>query len=205
MRARILLTALAVVTSLSAARADQTPTVLYSTSGLWQIRVDSTLNNSCYMATVYRDNSVVRFGYNNTNNSAFLSVGNEAWKSLTPGVDYTLVMQIDNDQPKTVQARAVTYSAGSTNLFIAFKDPENFMSAFGLTSQVRLSYQGREIGRFNLTGTAQAITAMNECNQAYGGPSYAAKQDPFRQTAPARQDPFRQTAPARPTDPFKTL
>jgi hypothetical protein len=194
MRARILLTALAVVTSLSAARADQTPTVLYSTSGAWQIRVDSTLNNSCYMTAIYPDYSVVRFGYDNLNNSAFLSIGNDAWKSLTSGVDYTLVMQIDNAQPKTVQARALTNSAGSITLFIPFKDPENFMSTFGLTSQVRLSYQGREIGRFNLVGTAQAITAMSECNQAYGGPSYAAKQDPFRQTAPARR-----------ADPFKTL
>ena len=70
-----------------------------------------------------------------------------------------------------------------------------------LKNQMHLNYQGREIGGYNLVGTAQAITAMTACNTANGGPTYTAKApvDPFK--APA--DPFKPTAPARAIDPFK--
>jgi hypothetical protein len=186
-------------TQAAPARADQTPTASYSRVGAWEIRVDSTLANSCYMTTTYRD-GVVRFGYDNPHNSGFLSIKNSAWTSLVDGNVYQLTMQIDNNPPSPFKAMATTDTAGYRGLIMLFGDPENFMSGFGLTSQLRLSYQGREIGRFNLVGTAQGITAMNECNQAYGGPDFAVKQDPFKPTGPARP-----TAPARQIDPFKTL
>lgn len=182
-------------TQAAPARADQSVTALYSTVGAWNIRVDTTLANSCYMSASYKD-SVVRFGYNNPNKGGFLSIKNQTWASLVDGTIYQLTMQIDNNQPTPVKAIATTDTAGYRGLVIPFADPESFMATFGLTTQLRLSYQGSEIGRFNLVGTAQAIAAMTECNTAYGGPSYVAK---------APTDPFRQTGPARPVDPFKTL
>jgi hypothetical protein len=68
------------------------------------------------------------------------------------------------------------------------------MATFGLTNQVALFYQGRELTRFNLVGTARALSAVDECTRAYGGPDFTAKQDPFKPTAPARaSDPFKAT------------
>jgi hypothetical protein len=187
-------------TQAAPARADQSVTTLYSQVGAWQIRVDSTLANACYMAATYHSNTeVVRFGYNNLNHSAYMSVSDPAWTSLVNGSQYQLGLQIDGGQVTTFKAVASVEVGSAPSVVMWFSDPESFMSAFGLTRQVALFYQGRELTRLNLVGTAGALSAVDECTRAYTGTDFAAKRDPFRQTGPAQP-----AAPARQVDPFKT-
>jgi hypothetical protein len=187
-------------TQAAPARADQSVTTPYSQVGPWQIRVDTTLGNACYMAAVYHTNEVVRFGYNNLNHSAYMSVADPAWTSLVNGSQYQLGVQVDGGQVKPFKAVASAEAGSSPSVAMWFADPENIMSTFGLTNQVALFYQGRELTRLNLVGTARALNAVDECTRAYTGTDFAAKQDPFRPTGPVQP-----TAPARQGDPFKTL
>ena len=47
--------------------------------------------NACYMAAVYHTHEVVRFGYNNLNHSAYMSVADPAWTSLVNVCNISLV------------------------------------------------------------------------------------------------------------------
>ena len=152
-------------TQAAPARADQSVTAPYSQVGAWQIRVDSTMANACYMAAVYHTNEVVRFGYNNLNHSAYMSVADPAWTSLVNGSQYQLGLQVDGGQVKPFKAVASVEVGSSPAVLMWFSDPENFMSAFGLTNQVALFYQGQELTRLNLVGTAGALQDLSESNR----------------------------------------
>jgi hypothetical protein len=171
--------------------ADNSPTYPWTTPavGPWAVRVDPSMGNGCYMTAYYSTGDMFRLGYDNRNNSVFVSIQNNNWKSLVPGQKYEVVAQIDGGPLTTLQAMAWKVQTGMM-LAAEFSNPQQVVDLFSSGSNFQLFYQGKRISNLQLTGTAAAAAQVTACNRAYAG------------TTPG-SDPFAMTTTAPQVDPFK--
>jgi hypothetical protein len=199
---RLLAGAVALSTIASPVLANETDD--WSTVGGWTIHVDHSTGNGCFMVGTYSTvQTVIRIGFNNTNNTSHLAILNPAWTSLEVGKVYQLQASFNGDTTVTNWNAHAIKLGQSTALAVDFSTPSPD-EAFGIWAQrlgFRLQYQGRLIANLRLNGTAAAAAATIACNHAQlsaaGAP--APKTDPFVATGPAT--PRTATAP-KPVDPF---
>lgn len=162
----------------------------------WDIRVDSTLNNGCYMLAMYEGRTIVRFGFNMNVGNAYLMVADPDWKSLEVGQYYPLQFQLNRRRKWVGQAKAIDMNgvvALATNL-----SKGRFFNEFARGRSLRISYQGRRIAQLSLRGSSRAMKEMFRCQRQMTQESdaFATREaDPFASsavTANKVSDPFAQ-------------
>lgn len=156
--------------------------------GNWDVRVDPTLNNSCFMVGGYRSGTILRVGFDNRHNASYFVIGNAAWRSLEVGKRYQLGAQFDGGQIAYWDAQAV--SMGDTiALSVVFNSPSpnEVLAVFGQRLSLRLFYQGTAVANLRLSGTAAAAAETINCNNQF----MATRPDPFSGASrPVVADPF---------------
>jgi len=181
---RIILAAVVSSLSLSTAMAGDNDSAKWSQVGPWHIFVDSTVGNGCFMVSSYGSGTVLRVGFNNRNNTAYLMVGNEAWKSLEAGKQYQISGQFDNGTAYNWTANGARLG-DMTVLSVPFgtPSPTEVMQTFGQRLNLKLYYRGNMLASMNLNGTAAAAAETINCNRQFN-----TKADPFGNGT--RPDPF---------------
>lgn len=180
--------ALALATWATIAKADDVMP-LWQTVGLWEVRIDTRLKNSCFIISSWTDGTYLRIGFDKRNGSGYIIVGNSDWRSLVPGADYEMEAKFGNMPVWRFPAQAV--SSGNSNLVwlgARFSD-SNVLAQFASQPYVSFAYQGRTVISLNLPGSAAAVNAMVNCQDIMN-----AAADPFRtQPTPSTpsRDPFR--------------
>jgi hypothetical protein len=160
--------------------------------GPWEIMVDRSNGNGCFMLGSYPGPNPVylRVGFNNVNNNAYLMIASPAWPSLEPGKVYAISGQFDNETPTTWHATAIKVTENITALQATFNDPYGSMATFGQRLNLRLYYNGNLVTNLKLTGTAAAAAETINCNRQFTAGSGGGS-DPFKaQSRPAKRDPF---------------
>lgn len=159
--------------------------------GPWNIRVDGTIGNSCFMVGMYSgQNTILRIGFNNLTNSVDLLVVNPNWTSLVDGQTYQIGAQLDDGamQQWTALGKAMGDPGHQTiYLRIPFlrENMWQVMQRFGQRYNMKLWYRGQMLASLNLNGTAAAVAELINCNQQF----YTSSQpqtDPFTKAT----DPF---------------
>jgi hypothetical protein len=176
----------------------------WSTIGGWTIHVDHSTGNGCFMVGTYNTaQTVIRIGFNNTNNSSNFVIINPAWTSLEVGKVYPLQATFNGDATvSNWNARAIKMGT-ATALAVDFStpSPDQALMIWGQRLGFRLQYQGQLIANLRLNGTAAAAAETIACNHAQLNTAVttpAPKADPFA-AGPVTPRP----APARkPVDPF---
>jgi hypothetical protein len=100
--------------------------------------VDTTLNNGCFLITVYDKRTVVRVGIDNTNSNGYIFIANNAWRSVEVGKEYRLTFQFDDEAPWNGTFTAINMS-GTTALANTFKEPK-FLVEFGAKQALSIYY-----------------------------------------------------------------
>lgn len=165
--------------------ADETP--LWSHVGPWDVRVDPTLNNGCFLLGAYTQGEIIRIGVNNQTRSGYVLLGNEKWKSLETGKEYDLVFAFEGDTPWKVQAKAVQIGA-STMLLALFKNSK-FLDDFGSKTKLTITWDGNLVSVLPLTGTYAALQALAECQRQF---VQTKAPDPFTPERQPNRDPFQE-------------
>src|SRR4029077_8979054 len=101
----------------------------WATVGMWEIMVDTTLNNGCFLLTVYDKGTIVRIGIDNNNSNGYIFVANNAWRSVEVGKEYRLTFQFDDETPWNGTFTAINLN-GLAALANSFRDPK-FLVEFG--------------------------------------------------------------------------
>lgn len=171
----------------------------YKTVNGWDILMDQTMGNACYVTTAYEGGTILRLGFDFTGPKGrfYLALGNANWKSLEAGKDYPIEIRFDNQPVWTATARGVNFA--DINWLHVTTEDLNFPQEFSRKLGMRVSFQGRQIAGLRLKGSARAIDEMLTCQQTVN--SVAGSQRPQPPAAP--KDPF---APApnikNANDPF---
>lgn len=139
---------------------------VWGTFGGWHVFMDSTRGNACYVARIYGEGVVMRFGRfrQKDGSGLYLSVNNPRWKSLKDDERYALEVQLGDHGIWKTNAWATVEDDFQRRLLIA-TDNEMFLEHFQTSDTATISYEGRQIANLSLTGVAKAVTEMNACQQ----------------------------------------
>ena len=83
-----------------------------SVSG-WDIMVDPSLGNGCFIYTQYDAGTALRLGFSPDDDEAYLMVGNKKWSSIEDGKEYQIQLKMDRDSPWKATAAMVWFARGS--------------------------------------------------------------------------------------------
>lgn len=157
----------------------------YKSVNGWDVLVDKTLGNACFISTSYDTGIVLRMGFDfsGTTRQIYMALGNDNWKSLEEGKDYPIEIRFDNNPVWSATASAKT--VGSINFLVVTSTNANFAEEFARKLRMRASFQGREIAHLRLSGSSRALDALLECQKIV-------------------DDALKPAAPPQPKDPFST-
>jgi hypothetical protein len=191
---RLIATLSILLSSIVAALPASTDSVLWKEVRGWLVYSDKTVNNYCYMVTVFDEYTLLRIGFWNgdSRDLAYVAVGNPNWKSIEEGKDYEITYQFDNLPPWRASA-AVWMSSGVPFLHTTVNDV-GFFDELIRKHSLSIFYQGRTVATLSLSGSAAASRELALCQQAHTRPTAPAPapKDPFQgtSTSPNAKDPF---------------
>jgi hypothetical protein len=172
---------------LFASTAHAEKSALWKKVGDWEIRVDRSLNNGCFIIGSYTQGEIVRIGLDPSeqNGRLYILINSDSWKSLVKGKAYTLQYRFDEDTPWRAPSVATDMGLyGKTNT-------SDFLVDFANKRILTISYEGRFVARLPLTGSQAAIKEMLECQRAMLGARSAqgSSSDPFADDGRGRGRP----------------
>lgn len=149
----------------------------WSQVGHWSIAVDPTLNNSCFALNEYDDGTVLRIGLDLSEDDGiwYIMFGNDRWQSIEAGSDYDVSLKFDREAEWNAVASGIDMGGGVNFLYV-FGSDVNFFDEFVRKNTLKLFYDGSTIAQLSLSGSARAINAMLECQEAQEA---APPADPF--------------------------
>lgn len=164
--------------------------------GGWNVAVDRSLGNSCFVVTSFEDGTVFRLGLNllDKEDPFYILIGNANWKSLESGKQYPIEFSLDRSE-WTAEATGVPFN-GSKGLWIDFDDAD-LIGEFARKLNFRATFNGKEIASLRLKNSVEARDELLACQKAVNAtvakqPSPPKSKDPFEGTpdTQAKSDPF---------------
>lgn len=157
----------------------------------WDIRIDESMNNGCFITTVYEGDTFIRFGYEPGRGEAYMMLGNNAWKSIEADKEYPIELQLDNDASWT--AKATGSKIGTTPMLYVFFKEFEFLDDVRRKRRIAITFEGKSIAKLNLAGSSAALLEMLNCQKSVN--SMIANQ-------PKDKDPFEKGEAKPASDPF---
>ncbi len=150
-------------------------TTNWGEAGGWVIKVDHTLDNSCFAMRVYEDGTVLRIGFNAAESKNYFVIANSDWSSLQEGETYPINIQFDANDTWDAPATGVKFGT-LTVLYTIFSDSE-FWAEFAISRAVKITRNGRLVGNYLLDGSYKAFEMVIECQKTFN--QGRQKRDPF--------------------------
>ena len=161
---------------------------LWKKVGDWDIRVDTSIENSCFAYVSWEPNIYLRIGFEMREAEFYFYLGSDDWKSLEYGKEYELKIEFGSKTPWTVTATGQFVGDGEIVFLYASSTDTEFLDQFKKQRNMRISYLDEQIANLDLKKSYAAFTEVINCQNAMN--ESAASNDPFRQSKPAAIDPF---------------
>lgn len=132
----------------------------------WDVRIDETLQNSCFATTSFDGGTLLRIGFDRQQDDAYIIVGDTDWASLESGELYPITMIFDKSRPWNGKATGIKVGDGSlVFLQLRFSDT-NFIREFMAKHAVNVLYNDESIAKLSLAGSSAAFAEVIRCHQA---------------------------------------
>jgi hypothetical protein len=132
----------------------------------WNVMVDPAMGNGCLIQTVFEDYSVVRLGYDVTNNRGYFVVFNKAWRDLKKGETYDITFDLDGEK---FDAKATGFVLNKVPGAGVFFDDREFVHAIAKRKVMTVYGQtGQKVMAIDLKGSGKAIEYARKCQAKMG-------------------------------------
>lgn len=162
-------------------------TTLWKNVAGWQVRIDPTVGNGCFLMTEYEGGTILRVGLAPSTSQIYLLIADPAWKSLEVDKEYQLHLQFGARSPWDAPARAVDMGGGVPFLMVT-ADESNLFEEFMLQTHLVVKFDGEVVANLSLRGTATAGSELLTCQERLNDAA-PKERDPFAK--PVKRDPFR--------------
>jgi len=156
-------------------------TVLWKRVGNWDVSIDTTVGNGCFTTSTWNGGTFMRIGLNPEADNFYFLVGNDKWASITPDQEYDIQIKFGNKAAWDVSAIGFQFNPGELTYLLARSTKYDFIEEFMRQSNMRISYDGREIDNLKLTGSSRAFKTVIACQEEADRRS--ANSDPFAGTS----------------------
>jgi hypothetical protein len=140
--------------------------VPYSTAGGWDVMVDTTLGNGCFLTSEYEDGSTVRIGFDRTAGNGYVAAYNQGWGEIEDDKAYPITFMLD-DQKYDGEAHGMHLDE-VPGVWITF-DSIDFLADLAARTTMTLQHDGTDVMSIDLSGSDQAITETIACQEAQEG------------------------------------
>jgi hypothetical protein len=137
----------------------------YGEAGGWEVLIDPSLGNGCFLISEFEDGSVVRIGFDRTAGNGYVIAFNEGWGDIVEGQEYPVSFVLDDQQYDGI-AMGMSLS-GLPGAMITF-DNVDFLADLAMRQTMSLSNEGGEVMVIDLTGSAAAIEQTIACQEEQG-------------------------------------
>lgn len=132
----------------------------------WNVMVDPQMGNGCLIQTVFEDLSVVRIGYDATNNRGYFVVFHKGWGQIEEGKQYPITFDLDGER---FEATATGFKQGRVpGAGVFFKDREFIHAIAQRKGMTVYNPQGAPVIAIDLTGSAKALEYARKCQAEQG-------------------------------------
>ncbi len=170
-------------------------TIKWKSVGNWNILVDPTLGNGCYLTASYESGTSFRFGFALGERPQFYVILHDPdWKSIEEGKEYDISLRFDERKGWAWTAQGTRLSDGEVVLY-GGATSSDFFSELARSHVLFATYKRQVIASLQLKGSFAASRELLKCHDAMkatGATGRKARRDPFAsETAPRRvRDPF---------------
>lgn len=167
--------------------------------GGWSLMMDETLDDACFVGRGNADGTYFRLSYDDSRERLFFVASNSFWKSIDNDKPYRIEIKFDQGQPWIVNATGRRLSNGVPSLVFDVTEVD-FIHDMRERRYFNMTWGGRSLGSFSLTGSSDALRALSDCQKkADEG------RDPFAKKLPQPPPPVYIPPPVSKTrDPFAT-
>ena len=165
----------------------------FASVGTWSIRVDTSLDYGCFLVSTFEGGTALRFGFDMTELTLYVAIGDPKWKSIEYGKNYAMEVQFGDESPWSGDAVGFSFSPPENQpwLWITVSDDEElfgeFFGEFMAERSVDFLFKGESIANLSLKDSYKAGLKLFECQQAMASMS----DDPFKATRHRpSDDPF---------------
>ncbi|MDA9865145.1 hypothetical protein N9C96_00535 [bacterium] len=158
----------------------------------WNVAVDRTIDNSCFIISGFGSDLFLRVQFNTTKQNLQFIVANIKWKSFEAGEPYDMEVAFGDLEPWSGVAHGFHWNEVLPSLVLSVpiedQKASHFIEQFSATSSVTVSHGGSEIASLSLAGTDQAIASMLDCQTSMmksidrkksGASPFASETDPI--------------------------
>lgn len=139
-----------------------TDTKLWKRVETWDVRIDPSLNNGCFILNTYEPGSI-RLGFNKLDETSYLIIYVRDWKYLDAGKEYEIEVEFDNKGRWKANASAVAMNG--TVALRASVVRALFFKEFSEAEAMKVFYKSSEILTLSLSGSSQAMNEMIACQE----------------------------------------
>lgn len=162
----------------------------YSRAGSWTIRVDTSIDYSCFLHASFEGGSTLRLGFNKLIGSYYILAGDPAWKSIEYGKEYPLKIQFGELSKWAGVAVGFSWD-GEKNapwlwVDIDSSNGSGLIEEFMQQHTIKLFYNDEQILNLKLKDSYKAGMEMLRCQEAINETSI----DPFATPEKITNDPF---------------
>ena len=166
---KIALGAVFALVTASVATAQETVTWNDDVQG-WNVAIDRTINDSCFIISGFSNEQFVRFQFNSTQQNVQLIVADIHWDALENGKNYDIEVAFGDLDAWSGTAKGHRWSNILPSLVLsvpmADEQASHFMKEMTEKEVVSISYEGAEIANLALTGAQEAVASMLDCQAA---------------------------------------
>ncbi len=152
----------------------------YATVGGWTIRVDTSLNDSCFALVTYEQGTVFRLGLDLTGEQIYIIVGDPNWDSIEYGKDYDIQLAFGERDEWDANATGFSFDPPEDQPYWAAtvrveNGIDDFYEEFMREHYVTFYYEDEVIASLQLTDSYKVGLKLLECQEHIT----SQKRDPF--------------------------
>lgn len=137
----------------------------YSEAGGFDIVVDTTLGNGCFLTSEFEDGSTVRIGFDRTAGNGYVAAFNAAWGEIEDGTDYPISFMLDEEK---YDGSAKGMHLGDVPGVVVTFDSVDFLTDLAARNVMILQHDGEDVMSIDLSGTDAAIAETIACQEVQG-------------------------------------
>ncbi len=135
----------------------------FSYAGSWEIRVDHSLDNLCYIGVLYEGDRLLRLGLQR-DGIVYITILDAHWRSIVEDSSYPIAITLGRHTPWTGTATGI-WRSDIPGLAVTV-DHADFINEFMTEQAMVVTWNGRPILRLDLTNSARAVREMVRCQEA---------------------------------------
>ena len=140
-----------------------------SNVGGWNVAVDRTIGDSCFILAAFENDFVVRFQFNNRAQNVQFIIGNLKWASVEDGEAYDMEVAFGPADAWSGDGMGYLWNDILPSLVLSVpvegERASAFLDEFARMDGVRVRHEGVEVANLAFQHNAEAVAEMLACQQ----------------------------------------